>query len=554
MHFVYFVVLVGVLVFIHELGHFAWAKFFGVRVLTFSLGFGPRIAGFHRGGTEYVVSALPLGGYVRMLGDNPRDEIHPGDEGKSFAQQSIFRRTVITVAGPAMNLLFPIVLYFIVFLGDTQLSPASLGMVFPNRPGYGILEPGDRVTSIDGEEVHTFYDLTRIVERSAGKTLRFEIDRDGEHMEAEVTPVWAYKEHPLDLVRRVGRVGIQPHHPIAVVGVTTQASAAGAARMATFDVVVAAGGVPVTRWIDLERAMAHNQGSMVPVTYLRPVPVKGALGGLVELDVYEPRVATLTPEPGEGTGPQRAGLESSDLYVSDVKAGSPEHRAGLLPGDRLLTLDSRPITLWATFMQDLRKGRGAVHEIEWRRGDEVFTARFALEHQRGVDEHGQEVDAYTSGIRHWVPTRIDPLVDNPHPIRYAMREALAATAEMVELTVFSVVRLLQGRLSVKTIGGPLTIFRVAGVAAREGALNYLALMAFISINLGLINLLPIPLLDGGHLMFFLFEAVARRPPSLRVREYAHIAGFALLVSVMVLAFKNDIERQWPRIVDQIAGE
>ena len=113
---------------------------------------------------------------------------------------------------------------------------------------------------------------------------------------------------------------------------------------------------------------------------------------------------------------------------------------------------------------------------------------------------------------------------------------------------------MQGRLSVKSIGGPLTIFEVAGTAAREGALNYLTLMAFISINLGLINLLPIPLLDGGHLMFVLYEAVVRRPISTRMREYAHIVGLLVLVAIMILAFKNDLERQWPRILDTITSQ
>src|SRR5262249_23076117 len=116
MPFVYFIVMVGVLVFVHELGHFLWAKLFGVRVLRFSLGFGPRIAGFSRGGTDYVLSALPLGGYVRMLGENPRDDAR-GDKYGSLAGQSIFRRVVIMVGGPMMSLLFPIVLYFVVFLG-----------------------------------------------------------------------------------------------------------------------------------------------------------------------------------------------------------------------------------------------------------------------------------------------------------------------------------------------------------------------------------------------------------------------------------------------------
>jgi regulator of sigma E protease len=153
-----------------------------------------------------------------------------------------------------------------------------------------------------------------------------------------------------------------------------------------------------------------------------------------------------------------------------------------------------------------------------------------------------------------MPARADAPVANPHPITYAAREAVRATADVIDLTLTSILRLLQGRLSIKSIGGPLTIFDVAGTAARQGALNYLTLMAFISINLGLINLLPIPLLDGGHLLFLLYEAVVRRPLSLKVREYAHIAGLLMLLAIMILAFKNDIERQWPQIVDDLTAE
>jgi regulator of sigma E protease len=318
--------------------------------------------------------------------------------------------------------------------------------------------------------------------------------------------------------------------------------------------VISAAGHPIARWIDLERELAGNRGTMVPLTFLRPTPVPNALGGLVELDVYEPRVATLTPEPGEGSALARAGIELADLYVSGVTAGSPEHRMRLLPGDRLLELDGRPIKMWATYLEDLRQGRGAEHVLRFRRGDQLLEGRFALQHESGVTEHGQGYDRYVVGISNWLPARSDAPVPNPHPLTYAAREAFRATSEVVELTLFSILRLMQGRLSVKSIGGPLTIFDVAGTAAREGALNYLTLMAFISINLGLINLLPIPLLDGGQLLFTLSEAVLRRPISVRIREYAHIAGLLMLLAIMVLAFKSDIERQWPQIVDDLRAE
>jgi regulator of sigma E protease len=289
------------------------------------------------------------------------------------------------------------------------------------------------------------------------------------------------------------------------------------------------------------------------VSYLRPTPVSQALGGLVDLEIYEPRVTTLTPEAGRGSALARSGIEAADLYVSSVTAGSPEQRLGLQSGDRLLTLDGRPLRAWATFLEDLKADRGKRHTVTWRRGDQELGGSFSLAHQRGVTDEGQVYDRYVVGIRNWVPARADTPVPNPQPISYAFREAFRATSDVVELTLFSVVRLFQGRLTMKSIGGPLTVFEVAGTAAQEGALNYLTLMAFISINLGLINLLPVPLLDGGHLMFFLVEAVARRPISVRFREYAHIAGLVFLIGIMVLAVKNDLERQWPAIVSQIKG-
>lgn len=553
MDLVYFVILVGVLIFVHELGHFAWAKFFDVCVLRFSLGFGPKLLGFRKGETEYVLAAIPLGGYVKLLGENPNDVVRPQDEERAFHTQPFWKKLIIVVAGPAMNLIFPIVLYFVVFLGDSALTPAVVGTVYPDRPADGKLEPGDRIVSIDGEEVETFYDVRRMVSDRVGQPLRFVVERDGERVEQTVTPVREQLRRELDRVEEVGVVGILPYHPTPVVGIPSPSSPAAAAGMRTFDVVVSANGHPIDRWLDLERLFERNRGTTVPITYLRPKRVEGALDGLVEIDVFEPHVAAVTPDPpGEGSGTERAGLEPAELYVAQVTVGSPEHRMALLPGDRLLELDGRPLRRWDTFLEDLKRAGPAEHELVWRRGDEVIRRRYALHRARGVTEHGQTYDHYVVGMRNWVPMRLDPSVPNPDPIGYALREAWSSTVEMVELTVFSVVRLLQGRLTVKSIGGPITVFEVAGTAAREGPLNYLTLMAFISINLGLINLLPIPLLDGGHLLFFLVEGVSRRRLSVKARQYASLAGLVALVLLVAIAVKNDLERPPPAMVDRFS--
>lgn len=557
MEVVYFIVLVGVLIFVHELGHFVWAKFFGVKVLKFSLGFGPTIAGFRRGETEYVVAALPLGGYVRMLGENPNDVISEQDEGRSFTQQALWKRVIIVFAGPAMNLIFPIVLFFVVFMGDSTMTPAVIGTVFPDRPADGLLEPGDRVVRAAGEDLSTFYELGRIIHARPEQPVELVIERGGERRTVTVTPFLARTRRPLDLVEEVGRIGIKPHHPLAVIGVMSPSSPAAAARLRSFDRIVAAGGRPIERWIELEDVLEGNRGSMVPMTYMRPTRVENALGGLVELEVYDPHVATLTPEPGPGNGLTRAGLEPVDLFVSQVTI--PEGgEAAVRPGDRLISLDGTPLRLWATFIEDVEVTRDQVHELTWRRGDQLVTRRYRLRAARvvtGEDSDQRMLVLDSSGERHlatlghWRPTVLDEPIENPAPVAYAFRQALRVTGELVEMTIVGVLRLFQGRMSVDNIGGIVSVFEATEAAARGGPLNYLSLMAFVSINLGLINLLPIPMLDGGHLLFFLFESVTRRPLSKRIRGAASLVGLVLIGLLMILAFKNDVQRMWPRIVE-----
>lgn len=552
MDVVYFIVLVGVLIFVHESGHFLWAKLFGVRVLTFSLGFGPRVAGFTRGGTDYVLAAVPLGGYVRMLGENPHDHVGSEDEASAFHTQPLWKRVVIVFAGPLMNLAFPLALYFVVFLGTTELSPAVVGDVFPGQPAEGKLRSGDHVLAIDGEEIETFYELTRAVAPQAGRTLSFTIERDGQRMSLPITPSSKHVERPLNLSEDVGRIGISLNRPLSIIGIGDPAGPAADAGLRTFDWVVAASGKPTRRWVELSRVLDHNRGSLVPLTLLRPERVAGPLGSLLGVSIYGARVATLTPEPGEAKGSLRAGLEPSDLYISHVMKASAEARIGLQVGDRIVALDDQPIRHSSALLEQLEAERGKAHQLTVRRNGELRTVRYTLARQRAVNDYKSQ-DRYVIGLRRHAPTMPFEHVSNPAPISYALSEAFRATSEVVELTSISIVRLLQGRLSMKTLGGPLQIYDAASDAAREGAVNYLFLMGFISVNLGLINLMPIPLLDGGHLLFLLLELVSRKPLSVRVREYASIFGLTVLILLMVFAFKNDVERQWPDLF-QSKGE
>lgn len=554
----WFIVLVGVLIFVHELGHFVFAKAFGVRVIRFSLGFGPRIAGIKSGETDYQIAAIPLGGYVHMLGDSRTDASaprRPEDEGRAFHEQALLKRALILLAGPTMNLALAPLLYFVVFVGETSSLPPVVGRVLPGYPADGVLEPGDRIVAIDGHDVHVWDELSELIEPSAGRSVEIIVERWGERVETRITPERVSETLVADHRREAVRLGISPAHPLAVVGVTSPSSPAAASGLRTFDRIVACAGRPVERWIDLAHILRDNGGSTVLVTFLRPEAAPGPLGPLLELALYAPRVTTITPEPGPGEGAARAGLEPSDLYVHRVRPGSPEADAGLTTGDRLLSLDGEEIRDFDGFLESLAAAGETSHELSFRRGDQVLSRRLSLGHAHGETEYGLVYDEWASGIEHWAPFTVAEPMEHPAPFAHAAEAALETTWAAMESTVLSVVLLFEGSLTARAIGGPVSIAEGAGSAARSGALEFLWFMAFISINLGILNLLPVPLLDGGGLLFLLVEAVSRRPVTPRFREVASLVGLVLVLMLVVLAFKNDVERHvWPEVAGELGLE
>src|SRR5690606_1084282 len=249
MDLLYFVILISSLIFVHELGHFMFAKLFGVRVLTFSLGFGPKILRLRGRETEYCVGLLPLGGYVRMLESSKTDIVLPEDRHRTFESLALYKRVIVVLAGPMMNLLFPVILYFSVYIGDGPFLPPTVGGVLPDHSAYGVLKPGDRIMSVNGEDVGTFDEVKRIVARNPASLIRFKVFRDNKHVELEVTSDEVVGGDDLDgslstpqhqnfgLLKRVGSVGIQSSAPAAVVGVRDASSPAYRAGLRTFDVV-----------------------------------------------------------------------------------------------------------------------------------------------------------------------------------------------------------------------------------------------------------------------------------------------------------------------------
>jgi regulator of sigma E protease len=564
----YFTLLISILIFIHESGHFAFAKIFGVKVLTFSIGFGPKIVKIRGKETEYCIGLIPLGGFVKMLEESKRSEpILPEDRKRTFESQTLWRRVVIVLAGPAMNLLFPIVLYTSVFLEDQDFLAPLVGVVLPGKPADGKLMPGDKILSVDGISVSSFQESQRLVAARAGVPTNFVLQRDGAKVQLFITPANEQVEiepRELDITEHVGQVGFQSRFPAPVIGVPRTDSPAYRAGLRTFDRVTALNGRKIDRFLDLVNALAANKGDTVVVAYQRPIDVPNAMGGLCDIAVLEPQVATLTPAIAmqvSGGAPTeqdrerdvlaRSGIESADLYAAFVPESSSEWKAGLRAGDRVTVLDGEPQRLWSSMDAELGRGASRMHSLAWTRGGEPMAGMFQLRQEEWDDESGQRHVRYAFRTIHWLPDAPSSLVPNPSRLWFAVQRGLEETARGIKFTALTFLRLVQGRLSLSSVSGPIAIYDIAGEAGAKGTTYFVWAMALISINIGLINLLPIPVLDGGHLSFFVVEGLSRRPLSLRVREVASLLGMSLLLLLMLIAFKNDVERRWDVIVGQI---
>jgi regulator of sigma E protease len=553
MDLLYFIVLISSLIFVHELGHFLFAKAFGVKVLTFSLGFGPKILRLRGRETEYCIGLLPLGGYVKMLEESKSDIVLPEDRKRTFESLPLYKRIIIVLAGPVMNLVFPVLLYFSVFVGDGPFLPPTVGIVLPGHAASGKLEPGDRIMAVNGQEVGTFDEVKRIVADSPGKPLHFKVFRDDKYTTVDVTAEETVERRELDIVEHVGTVGIQPSAPAAVIGIPDPDSPAYRAGLRTFDVVTHVAGKRVRRYMDLVEALKHNHGETVPVTYLRPVVMPDALGGLADMGVFEAGVVALTPDPSGKDFVGRTGIELADLYAAIVPEDSYLHKAGLREGDKILKLDDEPVPAWSTFRERVLAAPNQPHRIDYlaARDGRVRSGTFQMRREDFTDEYGQKFARYVLRVQHWIPLAPEKRVEHPAPIRYAAEKAVDETIDVSHFIMVGIVRLVEGRISLKSLSGPITIYEVAGEEGRKGTDYFIWVMAVISINLGLLNLLPIPVLDGGHLLFFAIEGALRRPLPLRVREVAHLVGMVLLVSLMALAFKNDIQKRWDVIWGQV---
>lgn len=550
----YFILLIGVLIFVHELGHFLFAKLFGVKVLKFSLGFGPKAIGFKRGETEYCISWLPLGGFVKMLGQDPDDAIRPEDQGRALHQKPLWQRFIVFFAGPAFNLIFPIFIYFFFFAGQTTAWPPVIGKVFKGQPAAQAgLKPGDKIVAINGTRIRYWDDLQRHVNDRPGQALKFKIERDGKRFERYIVPKEYVRRTRLGSHERYGLIGISPELELAQIAISDPRSPASHAGLRTGDLVTSVNGKPIERWTALAKVLAHNRGQSLRISYLRPGE---SVSGFADLHVMTPATTVVDPEAKHENGKLRykTGIYSAEFFVQEVEKGSPAERIGMRPGDRVISFNGKPVTDPGASFAVLRflHPRSSLREflrandeytIGWVAfGGDNRTARFKLAQVTFTDEYRHEQTRVVFGAHNRLLTRRATPIPIEGRFSHAAIRSVRQTREIVSMMAFAIVQLFRGGIPGDSIGSPIMLAVTAEVAARKGWDHFFWIMALISINLGIINLLPIPILDGGHIMFLVIAAIKRKPLSLRAREIASYVGLFLLMVLMIYALRNDIKR------------
>ncbi len=431
--FAFFFVL-GVLVFIHELGHFLLARWHGVRVLTFSLGFGPKLLKVQRGDTEYCISAIPLGGYVKMAGENPDDpQTGAGDE---FLSKSKWQRFQILIAGPVMNLALAVVLLaFVLLQGADVLAfldrPAVVGLVQAGSPAEKAgIQPGDTITRFGTADVRTWEHLDMAVAARPEREVEMTVIRGGREERLRVRPDLTELRTRNDARFEVGTIGVMP-------------------------------------------------------------------------DVY-PSVASFV-------------------------AGKPAESSGLQAGDLILAVDGERMVFRSQVAEAISKKSGD-QPIEFRVRRDGSDQTISVSPYREGDQ--TRVGIYMSeATRSFKPSFFE-----------AIGMSVQRNIEMAGLILNTLRDLVTGEASPKQLMGPVGIAQLSGESAQAGWIALLSLMAGISLNLGLLNLLPIPVLDGGHIFIMAIETISRRDFSLQVKEKMLFVGFVLLMTLMVTVIYNDLTR------------
>lgn len=441
----YFFLVLGVLITFHEYGHFWVARRCGIRVLRFSIGFGPALLRWHdRRGTEFVVAALPLGGYVKML-DEREGEVAESERAHAFNRKSVAQRIATVAAGPLANFVLAVVAYWIVFaLGVQGIAPVVAKVTPGSVAAVAGLAAGEEIVAVDGAATPTVQALSEMLVRRLGDsgTIRFRVVTRGATDERELR-------------------------------------------------------AQLVHW-DLD-----------PVA---PDPI-----GDIGIELYRPPIPAV---------------------VASVESGSPAAQAGMRAGDRILAANGTAIADWAQWVEYVRARPAQTIALVIERAGE--------RQELSVTPKSVTAGGATFGQVGVAATGVEWPEDYRREQRYgpvaALAKGITTTWDTAAMILESVRKMIVGDISVRHLSGPITIAKVAGASAQYGLVHLLQFMALLSVSFGVLNLLPIPVLDGGHLVYCALEAVRGRPLSERIQEAGYRIGLSLVIGLMLLALYNDVSR------------
>ncbi len=553
----WFLLLLSPLVFFHELAHFLAAKAFNVKVLKFSMGFGPALFKRKWGETEYRISLVPLGGYVAMIGEDPNEELAPEDEARTLSSQRLWKKLVVVLAGPCINFVIPLLIFFFYNLTVTEVAPPELGTVLPGMPAHlAGLRSGDRVLSIDGEKIASFDQFRRVVMDSPGERLEIVVQRPSEGEKTlTLVPKSAVGRNMVGLKSRVGRAGVLLNGTLATIGLRATDSPLYRAGLRTGDRVIALtqeGRIHrVKFWPSFVAAKRALKPGPFVVKVLRPVRALNremglSLGSVVEIKIDTPA--------------HLADLEQGEFYVSSVAKEGAAGRWGLKPGDRIWSLsllpqgaplsscvpEKTPLGSFSEFEEQLMRnprGRFCVSFVTPSPQGDCFHSQVMQQDKlSSVDQIGNKIQRYEIGFSTWRALDVPDDIPVQGQLGFALRESLVSTWELSKGMVLGIYYMITGELERENVGSVVMIAQMAQIAAERGFFFFLQIMALISLNLALLNLLPIPILDGGHALLFTIEAAIRKPITLAVRATITWIGLGLVVFLMLFGFKNDLVR------------
>ena len=541
------VALIGILIFVHELGHFIFAKMFGVGVREFSLGFGRRLFGVKYGETDYRVCLLPVGGYVLMEGADPfLDEFEQAEEAdseKSLLNKPVWQRLIIVAAGPVFNLLLPVVLLTGLYMAGQPQEISEVNTVYPGSVAEQVgIEPGDVIAAVNGVEIEFLSDLYREMETVApSDTLVLDYTRGGARHQVEIAPgTLTQSGEPVSWAYGGAGLGMVSGHPDAQVGVDDPASPAARAGVESFDLVLKVDGADVGSYRELLTLLDGKQSA--------------ALEWVNRAGEVEQGEILLDDGWGGHEGDKLGnpwGLFPATLFVDSVQEESAAADAGLTQGDRLYAIDGVALQHWSEVTsrigaKQVGEGEEATAvpvELTIARAGELITQELTPRVVQDTDMLGRYYYRPVIGVGRGGDFASGTLGRKYYGPVESFGMAVEETTALVGLTLSQIGKLITREAAPsKTLGGPVQIFRDAGAAAKAGAFQWFRLMALLSISLAIINFLPVPVLDGGQFLFFLVEWIRGRPVSLRFRERAQQVGVLALVSLMLMVFVFDINR------------